>query len=439
MVLSAEDAVDVFKNRVFLINIRIKQACPAKIQFDPEHTRSPNVVEVIKSNGGSLGKDSIPLFEVLGDKDKPIFSASMARNKLANTLDGIQERFMKAVGQSGDWYVPESRIGDLEGAIASELDAEIAIQLGYFTDYYDEAESLFKERLHNTLDSFDLLDWEPYYLAQFPSLEAIASNFGYEVQKWEPMKSLEEVLQQAATDPALKRSAEVLESQIKSMQQDAPKLQDEALGHLAAIALSLENADSNTDDWGMEYIKLKAKIERVDVINDLWMGIFRSSNSLIASVVGEFRMLCDRLSTENLDATGLMWQLRDEWQGVLSVPEFGEGAIAFTHWLYPEQGLQHQIQETEAKLKDESLAQKVRTRLENKLADLRESLALIQARNGEAPELSAQEIAARATAVMKTKKHKEPKGAIAVDVEVIGEGAIALLPESSSQVKVDIF
>lgn len=432
MVMTPEVAAEAFKGRVFLINIKIKQACPAKLQFDPEQTRSPEVVETIKRNGGSLGKDGIPLFEVLGDNDKPIFSASSARNRVATVLDGMQEKFMKVLGASGDWYVPESRIADLEAAIASELDLEVRNQLEYFADYYDEAKSLFCDRLHDSLRSFGLLDWEEYYLTKFPSLDEIEANFGYEILKWEPQKTLEEVLAAAASDPALKRTAEVLDTQLKAIQEDAPKLQDEALGHLAAIAHSLESADPDADTWPKIQADITAKLERVQTINDLWAGILHSPNSLLDTVKHEFKMVCDRIPDLPINLPALIQVLREEWQSTLSLPEFGEGAIAFTHWLYPEKGIQAQIKEIEAKLQGE-LAPKSRARWENKLADLQEALAACQPQ----PELSAQDIAARATQLMKAKKGKKEE-AIAVEREVVPDET-RMLPETSSKVKIDLF
>ena len=284
MVSTSQEAVQVFQQRVFLVHIKISSPC-GQLTLDSAKLRDSGVHEAIKRSNGK-SRDAFPIFEIVGDDGKPIVSASKAVTALNSKLDAIQAAFMLSSGDRGSWYVPESKIEALEAALV-ELEEERDRLREELLENHQEAFELFQCRLADILSNANLMELYQELEAKFPCASELEAKLDFEVLRWEPIPSLEEIQEQAGKDATLKRQAEVVQKTIDLLQHEAPRIMDEIYGCIEVICTVLERCNpKGLTDY---YVKrIQENSDRVETLLGLWDGTFGSENE---QLTGMYRRL----------------------------------------------------------------------------------------------------------------------------------------------------
>ena len=372
--LTPESAARIFENRVYLVRIKVGQPCSKWFNLK-ELRKDDQLTEAIKRNRGST-VDRIPLFEILDDHDKPVFDAAKAYTAVNTVLDSIQARYMLASGEGKAWFVPESKIDELEQAIDTELKDALAEQLQLILDNYDEAKSLFEARLKDVLS--DSGESEQFWTLfnQFPTHQEIETKFVVEVIQWEKMKTLEECQEEAIKDRSMAKGKEVVQGMINAFKSKAPGTLDE----FYEVAYRLFNDVEGSDGKRTEPMADRAtkSLGRLETLRSLWLSLSEPEPILellfrlcqqIENAVGAVDMADgDRAEIISTALNTATEKLKESF-----TPTTGKGAQLLWDWLNPEKSLERQIKAAEAEMAEiedeeqkKSISRKL-TRLKNLL------------------------------------------------------------------------
>lgn len=361
--MTAKSASRVFKDRVFIVSIKIGQAC-GRLQFDAEQTREQGIQAALERNNGKLGKDSIAIFEILdpastGVKPKILFGAKQAHTRLGSVLDELQQAHMIA-GSSGEWYVPESNIKKLEEELEAKLTEEQNKLHEEFEAYYDEAQVNYELALKDILAVNKQMDYLEYYLSKFPDMEAIKAGLVWSVERWEPQETLGEVMELADKDEAMKMRVKMVQAKVAEIQAKAPAIEDE-VWECAAIALEDLEGYWDSSSKPRKRDRINRNGDRIRTLCNFWRTSFEMEFEWGERV---FTMLQDVQESGYIGSHDdsasktvakefatkmeeLVWVIRLELRENLPLAA-GKGADRMRRWLHPEAQLEAQITELKA-------------------------------------------------------------------------------------------
>lgn len=362
---STQDAIKVFSAPVYKIRIKIGAAC-GTLNVDRQDDRA----EALKANGGR-SKDSLPIYQVFetdetgaivyDSKGKPqvAFSAKGCQTQLANALDQLQEKYMLASGDKGLWYCPTSKVNELDAEL-KRLDAlrdELCDALTTSKNYH-KAKGIYESALYDALDP----DEVEQHLNKFPAINEITEKFRVEVMEWEPLPSLEELQEKASDDVSKQRQLEAVQRVMEDLKSKAPDIISECYELFARMLdlIERQKVAEYTGDW-------HKCVERIAVLLELWKASFSSENKDLIFMFTDIENLNAKAKslTDSADVEDLCNELRAKWRTGYKLG-VSEGATRLNEWLYPERGLEAQINTLIQQIKDE-LDDEKREKLEKKL------------------------------------------------------------------------
>lgn len=352
---TAQDAIKVFSGRTFLIQIKISRPC-GDLVIDRKDDQLTAIVE--RHNGKS--KVSFPIYEVI--EDEPVeetetkgkgrkkkssnvkVSVKGAVTRLSTILDTIQADHMLAAGKGQDWYVPESRIDRLRADIRSKLQMERDTLLKELIapENYNKARSRFETALTEALAAAGQLDEYDELVLKFPTVEEIEEKFNFEIVKWEPLKSLEEVQGAAEKDASLSEQVEVIQRTIQQVQKEAPRILDEAYGKIAKILSIAEDCEPGSPTDNDVRLATDAG-DRLQALLELWSSMFKQQNTELATVIQLTTKASElAFNDKNTDRVADKFaELRNQWATLPLTTS--EGGKALYNWIHPDKGLEAQI------------------------------------------------------------------------------------------------
>lgn len=361
--MTAKTASRVFKDRTFIVAIKIGQAC-GRLQFDAEQTRDQNIQAALERNNGRLGKDSIAIFEILDPastaaKPKVLFSAQKAHTRMGSVLDELQQAHMIA-GNGGEWYVPEANIKKLEEELQSKLTAEQVKLHDEFEIYYDEARTNYELALKDILAVNKQMDYLEYYLSKFPDMEAIKAGLIWSVERWEAQETLGEVMELADKDEAMKMRVKMIQAKVAEIQAKAPAIEDE-VWECAAVALEDLEGYWDSSAKPRKRDRIMKNWDRIATLCNFWRTNFDMEFEWGEKVLDRIREIHESgyIGIHDDSASKALakefaaqieeplWAIRLELRESLPLAA-GKGADRLRRWLYPESQLEAQITEIKA-------------------------------------------------------------------------------------------
>lgn len=360
-----ESALKVFSSPVYKIRIKVGAAC-GTLSVERKDDRA----EVIKANGGK-SKDSLPIYQifevdehgavVFDAKGKPqvAFSAKQAQNALANALDALQAQYMLASGDKGLWYCPTSKIEELDAEIKKleVLRDDLLDQLTTSKNYHT-AKMIYEQACYDALEQEEINQ----ALVKFPSINEISEKFRIEVLEWEPLPSLEELQEQAGLDTTKQRQLEAVQRVMEDLQSKAPDIISEGY-ELFARMLDLIERQKLVEE-AETYNKC---LDRLCTLLEFWKTSFGVINADLDTMKVDVELIGNKAvhTTDSEAIEDACNELRAKWRTSYKLGH-SDGASKLNEWLYPERGLESQINTLIQQIKDE-LDEEKRLKLEKKL------------------------------------------------------------------------
>lgn len=203
------------------------------ISLKSDSFKAETLAQALKENG-VRSRDILPLFEAVKDGKK--FSLVQAGTALSTMLDRLQSRYMICSGSKRWWFVAEGDMAAVNLGL-EEMEQERVRLLGELQLIYDDARSLFHERLTNILIAANRIGEFEGYARKFPAWHEIQSEFRIEVDGPIKVPSLSELAKQ---EPDMQRWMQQIHQQ---MQRDLPKLIDDFCATAAEFLGRLEQVD----------------------------------------------------------------------------------------------------------------------------------------------------------------------------------------------------
>lgn len=299
------------------------------ISLKSDSLKSEAIAQALKANGVK-SKDTLPIFEVLKNGKK--FSLTQAGTALSTMLDRLQSRYMICSGSKRWWFVAE---GDMDAVKAGieEMEQERLRLLEELQQMYDDARSLFRERLTNILTTALRVDEFEAYARKFPAWKEIETEFRIEVDGPVKIPALSDLAKQ---EPDMQRWMKNVREQ---MQRDLPKLIDDACGTSAEFLSKLEQVDlANLNHAGAEKLaKGQERLESLLRLHDSICEGLSDADAPVRSLISLVLKTADYSKTL-MTAPNLLEQYLLKLRQTLKDSELlggaGKGAKALYEWVH---------------------------------------------------------------------------------------------------------